>query len=207
MGIGRTAWPSIRFEEVPWDAPADASVSRRQRLRARGPCQAAIVPAIADASPVISTRVLALAEEATIDMVRFDRDLGESAAPIAALLLRSESVASSEIENLTAGAKEIALAQPGDRSSANASLIASNVSALHAAIALSDDLSLPTVLSMHRALLQSSHPQIAGALHTAPVWIGGNSPHTASFVPPRHEGIETALGTWSASCAAMTCRS
>ncbi|ASN37880.1 filamentation induced by cAMP protein fic [Arthrobacter sp. 7749] len=193
MSINSTAWPSIHFEEVQWDAPADASASRRQRLRARGPYQAAIVPPIADASPVISTRVLALAEEATIDMVRFDRDLGESAAPFAALLLRSESVASSEIENLTAGAKKIALAQLGDRSSANASLIASNVSAMNAAITLSDDLSLPNILSMHRALLQSSHPQIAGELRKAPVWIGGNSPHTASFVPPRHEGIETAL--------------
>lgn len=59
------------------------------------------------------------------------------------MLLRSESVASSEIENLTAGAKKIALAQLGDRSSADASLIAASVCAMHAAIALSDDLALP----------------------------------------------------------------
>ncbi|MFJ6419231.1 Fic family protein [Paeniglutamicibacter sp. NPDC091659] len=193
MSTEENAWPSIGFEEVQWDAAPDASQSRRQRLRARGPYEAAVVPAISGRSPSISTRVLALAEEATIDMVRFDRDLGESAAPFAALLLRSESVASSEIENLTAGAKRIALAQLGDHSSTNASLIASNVAAMHAAIALSDDLSLPNILAMHRALLEASHPGIAGKLRTAPVWIGGNSPHSASFVPPRHEGVEAAL--------------
>lgn len=193
MGTENSIWPSIRFEEVPWDVAPDASQSRRQRLLARGPYQAAVVSPIKDASPAISTRVLALAEEATIDMVRFDRDLGESAAPFAALLLRSESVASSEIENLTAGAKRIALAQLGDRSSTNASLIASNVSAMRAAIALSDELSLPNILAMHRALLQASHPQIAGMLRNAPVWIGGNSPHTTTFVPPRHESLEAAL--------------
>ena len=55
--------------------------AHRQHLLARGPYQGAIVPPIKDANPAISTRVLALAREATIDRVRFDRDLGHSAPP------------------------------------------------------------------------------------------------------------------------------
>ncbi|MHA7177462.1 hypothetical protein ACX80D_12475 [Arthrobacter sp. Sr24] len=91
-----------------------------------------MVPSIARCQPLISNSVAALAEEAIIGMVRFDRDLGDDAAPFAALLLRSESAASSEIENLTAGTKKIVLAQLGDHSSSNASLIASNVTAMRA---------------------------------------------------------------------------
>lgn len=186
-------WPAIGSEEVQWAGAPDASASRRQRLMARGPYQAAVVPPIASSQPFISSPVAALAEEATIDMVRFDRDLGEDAAPFAALLLRSESAASSEIENLTAGAKRIALAQLGDHSSTNASLIASNVTAMRAAIDLSDDISLDNILSMHRALLEATHPEIAGRLRTQAVWIGGNSPHSASFVPPRYETVKASM--------------
>ncbi|GAA1886897.1 Fic family protein [Paeniglutamicibacter psychrophenolicus] len=187
------AWPSIGYEEVAWTAEPDVSQSRRQRLRARGPYLAAVVPPIADAIPLVEGHVSALAEVATIDMVRFDRDLGDDAAPFAALLLRSESAASSEIENLTAGAKRIALAQLGDCSSAIASLIASNVAAMRAAIDLSDEINLPNILAMHQTLLQASHPSIAGKLRADAVWIGGSSPHSALFVPPRHEAVEKAM--------------
>ena len=189
----RSPWPAVGSEEVQWAGALDAGASRRQRLMARGPYHAAVVPHIARSEPFISSPVAALAEEATIDMVRFDRDFGEDAAPFAALLLRSESAASSEIENLTAGAKKIALAQLGDHSSTNASLIASNVTAMRAAIDLSEDISLENILSMHRVLLEATHPEIAGRLRTQAVWIGGNSPHAASFVPPRHEAVEAAM--------------
>ena len=187
------AWPAIGHEQIQWTAAPDVSQSRRQRLLARGPYQAAVVPKISAGEPAVRGNISALAEEAIIDMVRFDRDLGDEAAPFAALLLRSESAASSEIENLTAGAKKIALAQLGDRSSNNASLIASNVAAMRAAIDLSEDVSTENVLKMHHALLFSSEPHIAGVFRQAPVWIGGNSPHTARFVPPRYEAVPEAM--------------
>lgn len=95
-------WPMVLFEELPWVSEPDSAQSRRKRLIARGPYQGAVVRSIAELSPAASGRVAALVEEATIDMVRFDRDLGADAAPFAALLLRSESAASSEIEKLTA---------------------------------------------------------------------------------------------------------
>lgn len=190
---GDAPWPSIGSEEVPWQEDPDTSLSRRKRLQARGPYQAAVIPPIADARPFIGGRLSALVEEATMAMVRFDRDLGEHSMPFSALLLRSESAASSQIENLTAGAKRIILAQIGDRSSTNANIIASNVAAMRAAIDLSDDVSAENILRMHDALLHKSRPDIAGAFRTGPVWIGGTSPHTASFVPPRREAIEPAM--------------
>lgn len=171
---------------------------------ARGPYQAAVVPHLAHSQPFISSPVAALAKEATIDMVRFDRDLGEDTAHFAALLLGSESAASSEIENLTAGAKGIALAQLGDHSSTNASLIASKVTAMRAAIDLSDDISMDNILSMHRALLEATRPEIAGRLRTQAVWIGGTSPHSASFVPPGMKPSKQPWPIWSSSSSATT---
>lgn len=48
--------------------------------------------------------VLAAAESASREITRFDAEFGGKIAPAAGLLLRSESAASSQIENLTASA-------------------------------------------------------------------------------------------------------
>ncbi len=188
-----TAWPSVSYEESTWNTEDAAGQSRRQRLRARGPYRSAVTPLIAETQPVISGRLAALVEEATIDMVRFDRDLGVDAAPFAALLLRSESAASSQIEHLTVGARRIALAQLGDRSSYNAGLVAANVTAMVAALELADHLDESNILAMHHALLAATAPEMAGRYRDEPVWIGGNSPHTAMFVPPRHDHVPAAM--------------
>ncbi|WP_081745014.1 Fic family protein [Arthrobacter sp. H14] len=190
------SWPSITYEERPWNSgEADRSLSRRKRLLSRGPYKAAVTPAIADCDPVTDSRTQALTESATLDMVRFDRDLGDDAAPFAALLLRSESASSSEIENLTSGARRIALAQLGDTSSKNARMIASNVLAMRAAIELSEDMSVDNIAAMHVALMRESEPHMAGRFRTEQVWIRGiaNSPHGAEFVPPHHEHVPAAL--------------
>ncbi|MFI2565184.1 Fic family protein [Paenarthrobacter sp. NPDC018779] len=188
-----TDWPPIAYEQRPWSAGPAVGVSRRQRLLARGPYQAAVPAMIADIDPDVDSRTQSLVEAATVEMVRFDAELGQDSAPFAALLLRSESASSSEIENLTAGARRILLAQLGDRSSVNASLIASNVSAMQAAIALSEDLSVHNIGSMHHTLLHSSDHTIAGEYRQRQVWIRGNSPHSAEFVPPHHERVMEAM--------------
>ena len=188
-----SGWPSVNYEETAWNDEAIPGQSRRQRLRARGPYQSAVAPSIAEVQPIVSGRLAALIEEATIETVRFDRDLGDEAAPFAALLLRSESAASSQIENLTVGARRIALAQLGDRSSHNAGLVASNITAMAAALDLADHLGESNILAMHEALLMATEPEMAGRYRNEPVWIGGNSPHTAMFVPPRHDHIPAAM--------------
>ncbi|MFJ5956127.1 Fic family protein [Paenarthrobacter sp. NPDC092416] len=186
-------WPPISYEERPWSTEPAAGGSRRQRLMARGPYLAAVPAGIAGIEPVIGSRTQALVEAATVEMVRFDAELGQDSAPFAALLLRSESASSSQIENLTAGARKIVLAQLGDRSSINASLIASNVEAMQAAIALSEDLTVDNIGAMHHTLLSSTDQVIAGEYRNSQVWIRGNSPHSAEFVPPHHERVMDAM--------------
>ena len=112
-----------------------------------------------------------------------------------AILLRSESAASSRIENLTASAKSIALAELGDTSRRNATEIVANTAAMTAAIALADRLDATAILAMHAALLDENDPKISGRWRTAQVWIGSSNygPHTASFVPPHHSRVTAAI--------------
>lgn len=139
--------------------------------------------------------VLAGAEDAAAEIARFDAEEGDALLPFSAMLLRSESAASSQIENLTASARAIAEAELEVSDRANATLILANVRAMTTALDLAQDLSGPTILAMHRALLAGSDPDAAGRWRTEQVWIGGGSigPHQAVVVPPRHEHVGAAV--------------
>jgi Fic family protein len=121
--------------------------------------------------------------------------MGAEIAPFGAILLRSESSSSSKIENLTSGAKAIALAELGNDDTLNASEIVANVRAMQAAVDLADRLDADAVLAMHRALMRRHHPETAGRWRTEQVWIGGGDfgPHGAAFVAPHHERVPAAI--------------
>ena len=152
-------------------------------------------PAIAQLDLALTTETLTLAGEASAEIARFDAELGADIAPYAPLLLRSESAASSKIENLTASAKAIALAELGDPSKQNASAIVANTRAMQSALALADDLDEDAILDMHETLLGPSHPDWVGHWRDEQVWIGGSNygPHGALFTPPRHERVAGAM--------------
>ena len=177
-----TAWPSLAYESVPWMLPDDVSVPRARRARHSGPYEAAVPPPIAGLDVPLTSEVLALADEASVEIARFDAELGADIAPYAPLLLRSESAASSKIENLTASAKAIALAEIGDPTRANARLIVANTRAMQAAIALADDLDEQAILDMHEALLGASDPEHVGRWRDQQVCVGGSNygPHGAA---------------------------
>jgi len=135
---------------------------------------------------LVWTELLALADDATSELTRFDAEVGTLAAPFSAILLRTESASSSEVEHITSSAKQVALAEIDEASSNNARLVVGNVHAMEAAVALSDALDPDSVIEMHRALLEHQAPEMTGRWRDQPVWIGGGSisPHGAEFVPP-----------------------
>lgn len=171
------AWPRLKWEARPWTP----------RITYR----AAVVPLIAGRTPALPSDVAAVAEEAAVEVARFDAELGSEVAPFASILLRSESASSSMIENLSSGAKSIALAELGSTEKRNAREIVGNVAAMTAALELADRLDGKAILAMHAALVQELHPDIAGRWRGEQVWIGGTSfgPHEAVFVPPHHEHV------------------
>ncbi len=111
-------------------------------------------------------------------------------------MLRSESAASSNIENLTASARAIAEAEAlGDTSRRNAALIVSNTEAMNAAVALADQLDENAILAMHAALMRDSDPASAGRWRTEQVWIGGGNfgPRGADYIAPQHSRVPDAI--------------
>lgn len=190
----RVTWPAVDFEAFDWHGRDDVPASRQARLLARQPYQAAIPPAIADVQVDLPAAALAAAEDASTEIARFDAEAGAEIAPFSASLLRSESAASSKIENLTASARAIAEAELG-RGSRNAVLIVANERAMSAAIALADQLDGPAILNMHGVLLRDSAPVIAGRWRDQQVWIGGGdySPQAAQFIPPHHDRVPAAI--------------
>lgn len=183
----------VTYEALRWEPPgrryAGAAPARHGTYHATVP--AAISDVVLEASPA----VLAEAEAASYEITRFDAELGGEIAPFAAVLLRSESAASSQIENLTASSRAIAEAElTGGRAGRNAAMIVANTAAMQAALALSGTINAGALRAMHRALMADEPRHTPGEFRTEPVWIGGGStPIGADFVGPRHERIPGAI--------------
>ncbi|WP_269508693.1 Fic family protein [Corynebacterium faecium] len=183
-------WPRVETETLPW-SPAPDSYPRRAAKRMPREYEAAVVPKIASQQLTLSDETRALVEQATVAAVRFDTTDAHRVVPFTPLLLRSESAASSRIEQLTSTARKVLEAEVTGRGRGNAALIAANTRQMEAAVERARA-SVDGIVEMHRILLTDSAPEIAGVLRSAQVWIGGSdySPAGAIFVPPhqRHLG-------------------
>src|SRR6478752_6973898 len=157
------SWSAIGTEERAWRPKISPDlVSARVRQRHSGPYRAAVVPEIAHRSLALPAAIATLAEDASVEIARFDAELGAEVAPFASVLLRSESASSSRIENLTSGAKAIALAELGSTEKRNATEIVGNVAAMQAALELADRLDGKAIIAMHAALLGVVEPDMTG---------------------------------------------
>jgi Fic family protein len=164
--------------------------------------QAAIPATIASLNVMVDPVALAAADDARAEISRFDAELstilpGTEIAPLAAVLLRTESASSSQIENITARAKALALAELGvAKYGSNAKLVASNVDAMKRAIEFADGITPAAILTIHEALMRGQEYADPGRYRSEQVWIGGSnaSPHAAAFVPPHHSRVEAAIG-------------
>lgn len=186
-------WPAVGWRESTWLPKDDGWQSRAQRMRNRGSFWYAVPAVIAELPVDLAPGTQELARSATSVIERFDESAAGWGLPFASVLLRSESASSSQIEQLSASARRIALASLGDRSSRNATSVAGNVEAMQAAVDLADRLDSDAILAMHERLGGGDDPDNAGKYRDQWVWIEGASPVTASFVAPRHEAIEGAV--------------
>lgn len=123
-------------------------------------------------------------------------------APLARLLLRTESIASSKVEGLQVDAKQLARAEVRDdigrRASVDALEILANVDAMQFATEETAGVGRVTpyeIVAVHRELMQRSNQRIAGRLRDKQNWIGGNdyNPCGADFVPPPPEMVSALL--------------
>jgi Fic family protein len=186
---------AVKYETLPWDISPGAGYVRAAQQQ-RGNYEAAISAHIANLSVNLPADALADAEDASREATRFDAELGGAIAPFSSVLLRTESAASSNIENLTASTRAIAEAElPGAKTTANAKAIVANTAAMIAAINLADNIDATAILAMHEALMRDVDPKSAGRWRKEQVWIGGGThgPRGAMFVPPHHSRVLAAI--------------
>ncbi len=111
--------------------------------------------------------------------------------PLARLLLRSEGVASSYIEGVTASAVDVVLAeeQVGGIGTGAAAWVACNLAAVSQAVASAEGgapLGVDTLCEWHRTLMTGSPTpeRYVGVIRNEQGWIGGTSPIDAHLVTP-----------------------
>lgn len=199
--MSSSAFRATTYEERPWSPAYDVdSLSRRKLAKLPRTIRSAVPLPIAGTAFEVPLALAAEVEDAAAAIVRLDSYLDASLgpddlAPMQSVLLRSESAASSQIENLTVGARQLAVAELGRAASHNARLVAHNVQAMNAAIRLSDRLDLDAILAMHEALLGQHAPQHAGRWRDRQVWIGSDPlmPLATSFIPPNPDRVAPAM--------------
>jgi Fic family protein len=180
-------WPALAATTVSWQ-PVEGllEVSRRSLRSTPSSFEAAVVPRIAGVRLDLPGDVAADLDEATRLLAAFDAGGAGEIAPFASVLLRSESAASSQIENLTSSARALAEAEIGEGNRANAGVILGNVRTMQAALDLAGRLDEDAVLAMHRALMAQQSHHVPGRWRDQQVWVGGSARHPgdADYVPP-----------------------
>lgn len=197
-------WPSVNYETLDWVSSAEAreAMSRRAKERMLKQYESALVPRIAEVSLKLSTDTFAHLEQVALQVTRFDAEQSNAILSFTALLLRSESFASSRIENLSSSARKIFEAEIEEYAGTkNAQLILANTRQMQEATK-EPRVSVDGLLDMHRVLLEESAPEIAGKLRTEAVWIGGKNlyPEGALFVPPQHEHLPALMADLEEFC-------
>jgi Fic family protein len=136
----------------------------------------------------------ALVSETEQALLALNAEGGPALAPLARLLLRTESIASSKVEGLQLGVRDLARAEAkaeaGTAPGATALEVLANIDAMVLAVesaAERADFDEDGIRAIHRRLLErTAHQHIAGRFREAQNWIGGNdyTPCGADFVPP-----------------------
>ena len=182
-------WPGITYETCAWKRDPDdlAFIPKSRRRKILPTYEAAVPVSVAALHVEIPASLAQRLAEVEVSLARFDTAQATRDWALPALLLRSESSSSSQIERLTSSARNVALAELTDKAPANALLIAGNVAAMREALGQSGEIGIDSICAIHDVLMGGTRE--APGLRDEQVWIGGSpySPHGAAFVPP-HAG-------------------
>jgi Fic family protein len=181
-----------RYVHQVWQA--DPTVYAPPRHRRACEYDAFIPETVSDVEVVLPGEVAGVVSDAEKAIADLNRAVGPELMPLARLLLRTESVASSKVEGMQLDARSLARAEAnqetGRKVGAGAAEILANIDAMQLSIERAADLGgvrRADFLDIHRVLLERApNSQIAGRFRASQNWIGGNdyNPCGAAFVPP-----------------------
>ncbi len=200
--------PARRISLIWQSDPTSYAPSRHRRA-----CEyEAYIPAtLAELNVTLSAETAGVVSDAEAAIQRLNAEARPALAPLARLLLRTESIASSKVEGLQVGLRELARAEAkaeaGGRVGPTAMEVLANIEAMQIAVdaAANAEVFTPEQITTIHARLMSSAPnatRIAGVIRTTQNWIGGNdyTPCGADFVPPPPEYVAPLLADL---CAAI----
>ncbi|MCU1688074.1 MAG: hypothetical protein JWN20_2 [Jatrophihabitantaceae bacterium] len=181
-------WPTHRVEARAWSQSQRAGTKADRMLRE---IEVSLPPLIADLAVGIDSSLARDIESAVREIAALDQAHGDDLHALRMLLLRTEAVASSKIEYISADLDDYAKALHGSRANAAATSMVAATTALEvfmAAVDRTGRLEGAAVLSAHGALMgeDTLERSYAGRLRDMQNWIGGSdhSPRGALYVPP-----------------------
>ncbi|MGH7128839.1 MAG: Fic/DOC family N-terminal domain-containing protein [Planctomycetaceae bacterium] len=149
----------------------------------------------------VDVRLAGLIADAERAVQQLNEEAHPALVPLARLLLRTESIASSRVEGMQLSVRELARAEAraetGGKAGITAFEILANIGAMEHAIheaAHVQRFSVDEILAIHARLMAgSANSHIAGRIRSAQNWIGGNdhNPCGADFVPRRRSSSLT----------------
>jgi len=188
-----TRWPAHDVETLLWQQQVRGGTREDRMMRS---VDATIPPSIAELDYAPSLEEMLASERALLAVAQADTDAGGHSAALSRFMVRSESVASSKIERISASARDYAKAIAGNKSNSSAASMVAASRALHELVTTVGEagrFELEYLTSAHRALIadEPMEAEYAGRLRDMQNWIGGSehSPRGALHVPPAHERV------------------
>jgi Fic family protein len=165
---------------------------------------------IADLPLTLDARTAGVVSDAENAIRELNTASQPALAPLARLLLRTESIASSKVEGIQLGARDLARAEAraevGGRAGPTALELLANIDAMQLAVdaaAAAERFTLDDITTIHRRLMAGASDASVGCrIREEQNWIGGNdyNPCGADFVPPPPDYLG---GLLSDLCEAM----
>ncbi|MEG9225984.1 Fic family protein [Aeromicrobium sp. Sec7.5] len=188
-------WPAHRKRTVQW-VSRNRNASRTDRELDE--IEVSLPPLIEHLDHHADPRLAAEMESALAEIGTLDKVHGKNLGSLDSLLIRTESVASSKIEEIEADVDDYARALHGVKTNPSATSMANATFALTSmvnAAGRDNEILLDTILKAHQALLDSDPDEqtYAGKLRDMQNWIGGTSaysPIAADYIPPPQDSVE-----------------
>lgn len=197
-----------RYVELTWHH--DPSLYAPARYRRACRYKAFVPDPVADMALSLDAYVAGAVSEAEASIQVLNAAAHPALAPLARLLLRTESIASSKVEGMQLGIRELARAEArletGGKAGATAVEILANMDAMELAVEHATSaraFGVGEIVAIHHRLMEKgADARMAGQVRTVQNWIGGNdyNPRGADFVPPPPERVDAFL---SDLCAAV----
>lgn len=193
----RRGWPPHTVETLPWSQQFRGGTREDRELDT---VHTSVPPNIATLNYPPPLPITVTSEHALLAVAQADADAEGQSSALSRFMVRSESVASSKIERVSASAEDFARALGGSR--ANTSAL-SMVAASTALVTLIDSVgargafTIGDITGAHHALMfdDPDEAPYAGKVRDMQNWIGGSdhSPRDALYVPPAPARVQALM--------------